>query len=310
MVWCGAGAARGLPRHGTDSKQVRRRFCGNTGRRYGHALPKRTGCIVKLACQEGLVPGRNLREKVEKLAQWGYEGIEFWGSGLAARVEEIKAACAGMPVQPSTICAGYRGCPLDPDPAQRRLAIEDAKQLLQVAGEIGAVGLIFVPIFGGPRIPDLSPLADAVTLEKRLLIEICRELGEAAAQAGSLLLLEPLNRYETHLLCRLEQAVEICREVNNPHVKIMADFFHMNIEEPVITDSLRQNGEWIAHIHLADSQRWLPGYGHTDFRAGFAALREVGYQGYMALECHVPGPAEVELPKCAQFLRAQMPAGA
>lgn len=253
------------------------------------------------------MPGRDLREKLDKLAEWGYEGIEFWGGGLQDRVGEINAACDGAAVKPSTICAGYGGCPLDPDPEQRRIAIEDAKVLLKVAADIGAVGLIFVPIFGPPRLPDLSPLADAVTLEKRLLVELVKELGDVAAEAGSLLLLEPLNRYETHLLNRLEQAVDICRQADNPAVKIMADFFHMNIEEAVIADSIRQNGEYIAHVHLADSQRWLPGYGHTDFKAGFAALAEVGFEGYMALECRVPGPPEEDLPRCAEFLRSQMP---
>lgn len=253
------------------------------------------------------MPGRDLREKLDKLAEWGYEGIEFWGGGLQDRVGEINAACDGAAVKPSTICAGYGGCPLDPDPEQRRIAIEDAKVLLKVAADIGAVGLIFVPIFGPPRLPDLSPLADAVTLEKRLLVELVKELGDVAAEAGSLLLLEPLHRYETHLLNRLEQAVDICRQADNPAVKIMADFFHMNIEEAVIADSIRQNGEYIAHVHLADSQRWLPGYGHTDFKAGFAALAEVGFEGYMALECRVPGPPEEDLPRCAEFLRSQMP---
>jgi sugar phosphate isomerase/epimerase len=264
---------------------------------------------VKIACQEGLVPGNSLAERIEKLAAWGYEGIEFWGRGLWDRVDEINAACDAMPVKPSTICAGYGGCPLDADPEQRRIALEDSRKLLKVAADIGAVGMIFVPIFGGPRLPDLSPMADAVTLEKRLLVEICKDLGDAAADAGSILLLEPLNRYETHLLCRCEQAAEICRQVDNPHVQIMADFFHMNIEEPVIADAVRQNGDFIKHVHLADSQRVLPGYGHTDFKAGFAALQEVCFEGYMALECGVPGPADVELPKCAAFLRSQMPGG-
>ncbi|MGD9519525.1 MAG: sugar phosphate isomerase/epimerase family protein [Armatimonadota bacterium] len=262
---------------------------------------------MTLACQAGLVPGRDLNEKLDNLAAWGYEGIEFWGGGLQDRVAEINAACARSPVKASTICAGYRGCPLDADAEQRRLAIEDAKVLLKVAADIGAVGLIFVPIFGGPRIPDLSPLGDPITLEKRLLVELCKVLGDAAAEAGSFLLLEPLNRYETHLLNRLDQAVEICRQTGNPKVKIMADFFHMNIEEQDMADSLRQNGEWLAHIHLADSIRWLPGYGHTDFRPGLAALAEIGFEGYMALECHVPGPPEQDLPKCAEYLRSQMP---
>jgi sugar phosphate isomerase/epimerase len=262
---------------------------------------------VKLACQEGLCPGETLVEKLHNMKLWGYEGVEFWGGGLADRVEEIHAACHDTGVAASTICAGYGGCPLDADRSQRSLAVEDSKLLLQVAGEIGAVGMIFVPIFGGPRIPDLSPYADAVTLEKRLLAELVKELAPVAADNDTLLLLEPLNRYETHLLNRLEQAVEIIEMAGAPEgVALMADFFHMSIEEPHIERSIRDAAKWVKHVHLADSIRWLPGYGHTDFKPGFAALKEIGFDGYMALECHVPGPPEEDLPRCAEYLRAQM----
>ena len=66
----------------------------------------------------------------------------------------------------------------------------------------------------------------------------------------------------------------MCRQVNNPDVAIVADFFHMSI-----------------------------GYGHTDFAAGFDALRRIGYQEYMALECGAPGPGEIELPKSAEYMK-------
>jgi sugar phosphate isomerase/epimerase len=262
---------------------------------------------LKLACQEGLCPGASLAEKLANMKKWGYEGVEFGGGGIQGRVDEILAACDDTGVAASTICAGYGGCPLDADKAQRDGAVADCKKLLKAAGEIGAVGLIFVPIFGGPRFPNLQPYADAVTLEKRVLVEMVKELADVAAANNTLLLLEPLNRYETHLLCRLEQAVEIIEMAGEPQgVALMADFFHMSIEEPHIEVSLREAARWVKHVHLADSIRWLPGYGHTDFKPGFAALQEIGFDGYMALECHVPGPPEVDLPKCAQYLREQM----
>jgi sugar phosphate isomerase/epimerase len=91
--------------------------------------------------------------------------------------------------------------------------------------------------------------------------------------------------------------------VNNPNVQIMADFFHMSIEEANIAESIRAAGSYIKHIHLADSTRLLPGYGHTDFKSGFAALKEIGFENYMALECGVPGPREVELPKSANYMK-------
>ena len=181
--------------------------------------------------------------------------------------------------------------------------MNDIKKLLKVAANIGAVGLIVVPIFGGPRINDLSPYKSAVQLEKELLIMQMKEIGDYAAEVGAYVLLEPLNRYETHLLKRLRDAVEICEAVDKPYVRIMADFFHMNIEEPVIADSIREAGDYIKHVHLADSTRLLPGYGHTDFKSGFEALKEVGFEGYMALECGVPGDPHVELPKTVKYMK-------
>jgi len=258
---------------------------------------------MKLAAQEGMVPGRTLAEKLDNLEEYGYEGIEFWGSGLEERQDEIINATSQSKVKPSTICAGFRGCPLDADKAQRDLAMSDMKNLLKVAANIGAVGLIMVPIFGGPRIPDLSPYKTARQLEMELLVILLKELGDYAKEVGSVVLVEPLNRYETHLLNRLEQGVDVCKQVNSPNVKIMADFFHMSIEERDIPKSIVEAGKYVYHIHLADSTRLLPGYGHTDFQAGFAALKKIGYDKYMALECGVPGDREVELPKSAAYMK-------
>lgn len=262
---------------------------------------------MKLACQEGLAVGATLEEKLDSLAQAGYEGIEFGGSGLAERVEAILKATDAHTVKPSTICAGFRGCPLDADKKERDKASQDIHDLLRVAGDLGMVGLIMVPIFGPPRLPDLSPFATAVQLEKDLTYKLMDDWGTTAQKAGTLLLLEPLNRYETHLIKTLQDGVDVCEKVGNPGVKIMADFFHMSIEEANMPDAIRRAGPHIAHVHLADSNRLLPGLGHTDFKTGFAALRDIGYSDYMALECGNPDTdRQAGLTKSAQYIKAQM----
>jgi len=262
---------------------------------------------MKLACQEGLAVGATLAEKLDSLASAGYEGIEFWGGNLWERIPEIQAATANHTVKPSTICAGFKGCPLDADKKEREIASADIHKLLETAGELGMVGLIMVPIFGSPRIPDLSPLATPVQLEKDLLYKLMDDWAKTAEKAGTLLLLEPLNRYETHLIKTLQDGVDVCEKVGSPHLKIMADFFHMSIEEANIADEIRKAGSHIAHVHLADSTRQMPGLGHTDFKAGFDALKEIGYTGYMALECGNPDPdKQAGLQKSADFLRAQL----
>lgn len=264
---------------------------------------------MKLACQEGLVSGKSLKEKLDNLKHYGYEGIELYGSGLMdnqARVDEIISTTKASSVKVSTICTGYRGTPLSSKRDERENAVGDIKKLLEVSAKVGAVGLIFVPIFGPPQMPDLSPYKNSIELEKELLLVLVSDLGKYAEKVDTVLLLEPLNRYETHLLKTLDQAVEIAKEVNSPGVKIMADFFHMSIEEGDIAKSIEKADEWIYHVHLADSTRLLPGYGHTDFKSGFAALKKIGYDKYMALECGVPGDPGIELPKSAKYLKSCM----
>ena len=79
----------------------------------------------------------------------------------------------------------------------------------------------------------------------------------------------------------------------------MADFFHMNIEEADIAASLVAVAQYLGHVHLADSNRSLPGLGHLDFHRPFCALRESGFDGWLALECSVPGnPSETLLAAC------------
>ncbi len=253
-----------------------------------------------------MVPGKTLNEKLTKMESYGFRGAEFWGRGLPERMDEIKEALASTKLKASTICAGYGGCLLDTDKNERKKAMEDIKALLKAGADLGVVGLITVPIFGGPRIPDLTPYAPAVEIEKKLLVLELKELGKHAQDVGCLVLLEPLNRYETHLLRTLNDAMEIQKAVGIDSVKIMADFFHMSIEERDIAASLREAGDAVSHIHLADSTRQLPGYGHTDFRSGFAALKKIGYDKYMALECGVPGDPEVELPKAVKYLKSCM----
>lgn len=261
---------------------------------------------MKLSCQENLVPGDSLEEKLNNLEKYGFDGIELQGRGIFERGEEIKKSLSKSPIKASTICAGFSGCPLDSKREERERAIADIKKLLEIASEIGAVGLIIVPVFGPPKIPDLSPYATDIELEKRLFVDILKEIGDYASNLNSLLLVEPLNRYETHFLNRLEQTIEICEKVNSPRIKIMADFFHMSIEEPDIAKSLEKAGDWVAHIHLADSNRKLPGQGHTNFKGPFAALKKIGYNQYMALECGILGNPEEELPKCVKYLKGQM----
>jgi sugar phosphate isomerase/epimerase len=86
-------------------------------------------------------------------------------------------------------------------------------------------------------------------------------------------------------------------------VRVVGDFFHMNIEEPDRVQSLRDAASLIAHMQLGDSSRLEPGTGHIDFASAFSALGEAGYDGWYALECALSGDPAVVLPAVAAYLR-------
>ena len=261
---------------------------------------------MKIACQEFLTPGRDLQEKADNLIKWGYDAMEVWGDNIKPRVDEFKKVFSGS-FGFSTLCGGYRHHALSVSKEERDICLADTKELLSIGADLGCGGLIFVPMYGQQEIPDLSPIADAKQLQFDLLCKFMDEAGAHAAQVGINIYLEPLNRYETNFMNRLAEAVEICEKVGNPRVMMMADFFHMNIEEPDMNAAIRAAGKWIGHVHLADSHRTQPGLGHVDFRSGFQALKEIGFSNYMALE-NFPfwGDPNVELKKCADFLHQEI----
>ncbi len=110
------------------------------------------------------------------------------------------------------------------------------------------------------------------------------KLDEHAAELGVTLLYEPLNRYETNLINTLADGVQFLSGSAMRNVKLLADLFHMNIEEASLPDALRKAGPHVGHVHFADSNRQAAGLGHTDFAAVVQALREIGYEGYLSAE--------------------------
>ncbi len=256
---------------------------------------------MKLALREDMTPGATLREQLAWLERVGLDGIELHAGSLALPEQELRTIFAESPIRVANVSGGMTL--VDIDPKERAAAKELTRERLRLAGELGAAGVLIVPQSGRrPALPDLSPLASGADLERDLFALQLKELAPAAAAAGVPLFLEPLNRYEAHLVNRLEQGVAFAEQVG-PEIAIMADFFHMHIEEADLAASIRAAGRHIVYVHVADSNRLQPGRGHLDFRPGFAALKEIGYDGWLGIECRVDGPKEEALTESARLLR-------
>ncbi len=178
-----------------------------------------------------------------------------------------------MPV--SAICAGFEGSLVIPS-RQRRVALDGIKRLLDVAEELNAGGLIIAPDYGTPALPDLRPAVDPAALHHELLVAGLRELGEHLHGMRTALYLEPLNRYESRALRRTAPAVALCKEVGCPTLWccMTVSYGHRG-GRPIA--ALREAGPYLGYVHLADSNRQLPGHGHTDFAALMSALQAMTY---------------------------------
>ena len=165
----------------------------------------------------------------------------------------------------------------DPDPTIRRAAIERIKSHVPVAARFQAT--IIIGLIRGIVKPGVSD--EQAT---QWLIEALRECSEAAQPDGIRLALEPINRYETTLINNVAQGLNLIASVGADNFGLLLDTFHMNIEEPVIEDSVRICGARIFHFHVADSNRWYPGAGHVNFKSILETLSSTGYQGWVSGE--------------------------
>jgi len=116
------------------------------------------------------------------------------------------------------------------------------------------------------------------------LAEALMVLGEKAKSLGTGVFYEPLNRYESNLLNTAADTVAFLEAVKPPHVTVLADLFHMNIEEASIASGLETYGDWLGHVHLVDNHRQPAGSGQMEYADIAAALKKIDYQGHLSAE--------------------------
>jgi sugar phosphate isomerase/epimerase len=244
-----------------------------------------TTALVPQARQGPFVFHDDLPGSIRTASALGFDAVEiFPPSADALDVSDIlrMTADAGLKVAAVGTGAGFVVHKLsltDADAAIRSRATDFIKAIIDVAAVLNAPAIIgsMQGRHDGNRAAVLDHLAAALAT-----------LATHRRPDGPPLLYEPLNRYETNLFTRQGDAATFLRERNlaGAGVKILADLFHMNIEEPDLAAALRDIGpDLLGHVHFVDSNRQAPGQGHTDFAPVVAALRELNYTGYASAEC-------------------------
>ncbi len=225
----------------------------------------------------------SLADGCREAAERGFDAVEVFPPGAdAIDPRELRTLLDDHGLSLAAVGTGagwvkHKLSLTSPDSAVREKALAFVRSIMDLAAQFDAPAII-----GSMQ----GRWGDGVTKPEAL-----RHLGHAlfkldthAADLGTVLLYEPLNRYETNLINTLGDAVTLLTGIGSEHVKILADLYHMNIEEANLADAIRNAGPRIGHVHFADSNRRAAGLGHTNFLPVISALVEIGYAGYLSAE--------------------------
>lgn len=250
-----------------------------------------TVSLVEEASGGPFVFWHDLEHACRTAHELGFDAIELFAPGPdavpAGRIQELlytyklKLAAVGTG-------AGWVKHKLSltaADQAQRQAAINFITQMMHYGSNFGAPAIIgSMQGTSSPEVPR--------ELALRYLGEALTSLDQTATKIGVKLIYEPLNRYETKLLNRQQQAAEFLKELGTKSVVLLADLFHMNIEEQDLSAAIIAAGSYIGHIHFVDSNRQAAGFGHINFTPIMQALKKNNYQGYLSAEA-LPSPDSI-----------------
>jgi sugar phosphate isomerase/epimerase len=244
-------------------------------------------------------------------AALGYEGLEVSPFTLADSAEQVSPARRAdlrraaeargvevvglhwLLVKPPGLYITH------PDPAGRRRTSEYFGRLVDLCADLGGK----VMVIGSPKQRNLMP---GVSRGRALGFaeEVFRPVLDPAAKRGVTLAFEPLGPAETDFVNTAAEAVELIRRINHPAFRLNLDVKAMSSEPASIPDILRASRDYIAHVQVNDPNLLGPGMGEVKYEPIIAALREVGYDGWLSVEAFDFRPgAERIARESAQYLR-------
>ena len=228
----------------------------------------------------------------------GYAGVEIAPFTIADDVKDISPAkrqevrrCAedaGLEVIGlHWLLAKTEGYYLtSPEASVRRATVEYLRELARCCRDMGGA----IMVFGSPQQRNVPP---EVTMDEAMhyAADVFGEAMPTLEECGVTLAVEPLGPAEGNFLNTAADGVKLIEMVGHPRCRLHLDCKAMSSESSPIPDIIRANPRHLVHFHANDANMLGPGFGEIDFVPIFAALQQVGYDGWVSVEVfdYAPG---------------------
>lgn len=226
----------------------------------------------------------DLEKGLQQASCLGYGGVELsLRDASQIRQEWLEEKLSGLELSVTAIATGQTyytdGYSLyEADGDKRRQCVRRVIDHIDLAARLHCAVII-----GGIR-GTCPPDLEGRKVQERKGKESLKACAAHAEEKGVILLIEPINRYETNVVNTLAEGLDLITEIGLSSLRLLADTFHMNIEEADITEALRAASSFLRYVHLADSNRLAPGWGHLDFRKILGCLESLHYTGPLGIE--------------------------
>lgn len=247
----------------------------------------------------------DLCRSIDRCAELGYDGVEL-ALRYASQVDvpRVKERLAATGLEVPCISSGQVFAAdhlyfTHPDPAVRKAAVQRIIDMVRLAAEFGAK-------VNTGRVRGIIHDGEPAETARLRYLECIHRCADVAEPLGVELIVEPVNRYEINFINNCEEGLELVRSAERPCVKLMPDIFHMNIEDASFRESFTRARDYVTYVHVADSNRLAPGWGHMPFDEIFSILADIGYQGYLTAEILPKPEPELAARQAVRFLRARL----
>jgi sugar phosphate isomerase/epimerase len=186
-----------------------------------------------------------------------------------------------------------------PDAFIRRRTAQYFQTLVNLCADLGGK----IMVIGSPKQRNLMT---GVAREQAIAYakEVFTPCLDHAASRNVTLALEPLSSIETNFIQTAQEAIDLIEQINHPNFRLNLDVKAMSSEKKPIPEIIRASRKHIAHVQVNDPNLQGPGMGDVKYEPIIAALREVGYDGWLSVEAFDLKPgAETIAEKSISYLK-------